>query len=268
MIYLVGGNGFVGSAFARLFAARGLEFRIIGRDDFEDYRGTSCEVLINANGNSKKYLADREPMTDFDLSVRSVAKTIEAFRCGIYALLSTGDVYADQSRPELTREDQAIDPVRQGRYGLHKMLAETLVCATQTRWLILRMGGLVGPGLKKNAIYDMLAGTPVWLSAESELQFLSTDRAAQLVWRLVERGVAGEIVNLGAMGLVRLADLHRRIGSTSPFRCGAPTVRYELSLEKLAMLAGEPLPESRLQVESFLTGRPAEPDDRSKSFKY
>ena len=42
-------------------------------------------------------------------------------------------------------------------------------------WLILRLGGFVGLGLKKNPIYDILQGGPLWLAPESELQFLQVE---------------------------------------------------------------------------------------------
>lgn len=251
MIYILGGNGFVGSAYARLFEARKLAYRVITRANYEELRGTRCDVFINANGNSKKFLAAREPLNEFDQSVRSVAESFEAFDCGAYVFLSTGDVYPEQHSAAVTREEQTIDPAHQSRYGLHKRLAEMLVQGVQKRWLVVRMGGFVGPGLKKNAIYDMLTGAPVWLSPASELQFISTDRAASLVWRLVEKDVAGEIVNLGATGLVNLGALHARLGSSSEFKADAPTVRYELSLDKLAALTGETLPQSVAEVEAF-----------------
>lgn len=252
MIYLIGGNGFVGSAYARLFDKMGLHHRVITRENYDDYRGTTCDVLINANGNSKKFLAAREPLNEFDQSVRSVAESLEAFKCNTYVMLSTGDVYPEQHAPEVTVEDQPIDPARQSRYGLHKRLAEMLVQGTQARWLVIRMGGFVGPGLRKNAIHDMLTGAPVWLSPASELQFISTDRAAGLVWRLVEKGVSGEVVNLGSSGLVNLGALHARLGSSSEFKPDAPTVRYELSLARLAALTGEALPDSMTEVNAFV----------------
>jgi nucleoside-diphosphate-sugar epimerase len=255
VIYIVGGNGFVGSAYARLMAARGLPHQVVTRENYDSLRGTSCDVLINANGNSKKFLATREPLNEFDQSVRSVARSLEDFRCGIYVFLSTGDVYPDQSSPAVTREDQPIDPARQSRYGLHKCLAEQLVRSTQPNWLILRMGGFVGPGLRKNAIYDMLTGGPVWLSPQSELQFISTDRAAHLVWNLIARDVRNEIVNLGARGTVNLGALHKKIGSASQFMPDAPTVRFELSLEKLAGLADGIMPSSEAEMETFLAAQ-------------
>ena len=252
MITIVGGSGFVGSACVRLFETRGIAHRVVTRENYDSLKGTSCDVLINANGNSRKFLAAREPLAEFDQSVRSVVRTLEDFHCKTYVFLSTGDVYPDQSNPAVTGEDQRIDPGRQSRYGLHKYLAEQLVRGTQEQWLVMRMGGFVGPGLKKNAIHDMLTGAPVWLAPQSELQFISTDRAAELVWGLLAAGVRNEIINLGATGTVNLGDLHRQIASASQFQPDAPTVRFELSLEKLARLSGAALPRSQDEVEAFI----------------
>ena len=252
MIFLVGGNGFVGSAYARLFARRGLEHVVLTRENAGAYRGKSCDILINANGNSKKYLADREPLTDFEASVASVAKSLDWFHADRYVLLSSGDVYPDTASPEMTHEDQRLVPARQSRYGLHKSLAETLVCGVHPRHLILRMGGFVGPGLRKNAIYDMLTGQPLWLDPGSKLQFIQTDTAAEIVYELILRGVENQIVNLGANGTVLLSDVYTRIRSGSPLSEGARRVVYELDLSRLESLYGRPLPTSREEIWRFL----------------
>lgn len=252
MIYVVGGRGFVGSAFVRLCERLAFEHRVITRQNYEDYRDTACDILINADGNSKKYLSDNEPMADFDMSVRSVADTLVAFRAETYVLFSTGDVYPDQSTPEVTREDQSIDVNNLSRYGLHNFLAECLVQGIHPNWLIIRAGGLVGPGLKKNAIFDMLTDGPVWLTPNSELQFLSTDAAATIVWGLLEKTVRNEVVNLGGLGQVRLQDVHDLIGSRSSFKKDARQINYELNLEKLQSLVDVPISESIAEVEAFI----------------
>lgn len=252
MIFLVGGNGFVGSAYARLFQRLGLEYRIIGRDDYAALDGASCDVLINANGNSKKFLADNDPVADFDASVRSVLHCLTRFRYRYYVQLSTGDVYPDQSGPGLTAEDSSISPSALSRYGLHKYLAEQLVQKYASQWLIVRMGGFVGPGLKKNAIFDMLHGAPVWLTADSELQFIHTDSAAQLVWGMIQDNVAGQVVNLGARGVVQLGRLHQLMGSASAFRTDARKVRFELNLDRLQSLSRQELPSSEQEVLRFI----------------
>ena len=258
MIYIIGGRGYVGSGFARYCRSRGLPHEVITRDNYDQFAGTSCDVLVNANGNSRKYLADRDPVAEFDASVRSVAVSLSAFAVKTYVLISTGDVYSDTSSPATTDEDRELDLGRMSRYGLHKSLAERLVMGAHRDWLVVRAGGFVGPGIKKNAVFDILTNAKIWLSPESELQFIHTDRAAEIVMGIVERrGTGRQIVNLGGRGTLRLGELHAAIGSTGQFDPGAPTVRFELSLAKLERLSPNAIPDSRDEVNRFAAGWPA-----------
>lgn len=250
-VFLIGGEGFVGSAYARLLARTGIEHAIITRANYDHLVGQHCDVLINANGNSKKFMADRDPKWEFAASVSSVVASLHDFKADRYVFLSSGDVYPSQENPAVTAEDQVIDRRSVSRYGLHKLTAEDMVRAVHPRPLVMRMGGFVGPGLKKNAIYDMIHGPTLWLHPDSELQFISTDRAAEIVWGLVQRGAVDETINLGARGVVRIGDVHRRLGSKVPFHDGARRVRFELDLTKLAALAGD-LPESGPEVDGYL----------------
>lgn len=251
MIFIIGGEGYVGSAYPRLFKRLGLDHEVITRANYADFVGRSCDVLINANGNSKKFMADRDPKWEFDASVRTVLHSLEDIRSDCYIHLSTGDVYPETHAPEVSLESQDIDSRRQSRYGLHKHMAEHLVRSLHPRWIVMRMGGFVGPGMLKNAVFDMLNAQPVWLTPDSKLQFIGTDTAARLVWRLHQNGVSQEVVNLGARGVVRIGDLHARLRSTSPFAEQARQVRFEISTDKLARLTEENLPSSADEVEAF-----------------
>ncbi len=251
MIFIIGGEGYVGSAYPRLFTRLGLDHQVITRANYADFVGRSCDVLVNANGNSKKFMADRDPKWEFDASVRSVVQALEDIKSNCYIQLSTGDVYPETHSPEVSLESQTIDSRRQSRYGLHKHTAEHLVRSLHPRAIVMRMGGFVGPGMLKNAIFDMLHGQPVWLTPDSELQFIGTDTAARLVWKLYENGVGQETVNLGARGVVRIGDLHDRLKTASPFAEQARQVRFEISTDKLARLTGEDLPSSADEVEAF-----------------
>lgn len=257
MIYIIGGRGFVGSGFARYCQARDLPYRIITRENWDEFAGTGCDLLVNANGNSRKYLAERDPVGEFDQSVRSVALSLAAFRAGAYVLISTGDVYPDPSGPATSHETSDIDVGRLSRYGLHKYLAERLVIGAHPDWLVVRAGGFVGPGIKKNAVFDILTGGKVWLSPDSALQFIHTDHAAEIVVGMALAGVRRQIVNLGGSGTVRLGDLHVRVSSDAVFAPEAPTVHYELSLEKLQALSPAAIPRSTDEVARFAAAWPA-----------
>ncbi len=166
MIFILGGEGFVGSAYARLLTSLSVEHTLLTRANYAAYVGASCDLLINANGNSKKILANRDPKSEFEMSVSSVVASLSDFKARKYVYLSTGDVYPRQHSPEVTHEDQALDIRAMSRYGLHKYLAEQYVTATHPDWLIFRMGGFVGPGIKKNAIFDILNGPQIWLAPQ------------------------------------------------------------------------------------------------------
>ena len=162
-VFLIGGEGFVGSAYARLLARTGIEHAIITRANYDHLVGQHCDVLINANGNSRKPLAVSDPLADFDASVRSVRASLVDFQFERYVHLSSCDVYPDCSSPETTQESVPPEIGRQSPYGFHKYLAEQCVQHAAANWQVFRLGGFVGPGLKKNAIFDILHGGPLWL---------------------------------------------------------------------------------------------------------
>ena len=64
-IVLLGGNGFVGSAYTRLLRQTDVQLIVAGRDNYTDYIGASCDVLINANGNSKEIPRHGKPKRGF-----------------------------------------------------------------------------------------------------------------------------------------------------------------------------------------------------------
>jgi dTDP-4-dehydrorhamnose reductase len=208
-VCLLGSTGFVGSAFARLFKSQGIEFAAVNIRNYQQYAGTQCDILINANGSSKKYLADEDPKLDFTLNVRSVVDSLHDFKYRLYVYLSSIDVYNNVSDPAQNHEEIVIQPEELSNYGFHKYLAELAVRKYATSppapltspfdkgrlrgilnnksspsWLIFRLGGMVGKGLKKNSIFDLLHGRPLRVHPDSAYQYLNTDDVARIVWQI------------------------------------------------------------------------------------
>lgn len=257
MVFLIGGRGLVGSAFARVLEASKQPFVIVDRANYAEHQGQHCSLLINANGNSRKPLATKDPMADFDASVRSVRSSLVDFHFERYLHLSSCDVYADCSSPAATSEDQLLDPAGQSPYGFHKHLAEQCVRHAAKDWLIFRLGGFVGPGLKKNAIYDILHGGPLWLDAASELQFLHTDDAARLALEIAGLGVTREVINLCGKGVVSLKEVMERTEIYVGVNPGSPRVRYDVNIEKASRWVK--IPETRETVLNFVTSEARRP---------
>lgn len=248
---ILGGRGFVGSAVAEEAKRRGFKTVIVGRDEYDAAAGTSCDLLVNANGNSRKYLAAQDPKLEFDLSVRSVERSLHDFRADLYVHLSTIDVYADASGPATTDENAPIDPARLSPYGFHKWIAERLVEHDAARWLILRMGGFVGPRLWKNSIHDLLSGVPLRVHPDSEYQYLDTRELARIVFDLVAKGVEGTRLNACGADTVPLREVASWIPGRdlSSLPADLPRERYEASVERLCAL--RPVPPTRDTVRAF-----------------
>lgn len=250
MVFVLGGNGFVGSAFVRLFESQNVPYEIISRENYQSLAGKSCDLLINANGNSKKFLGNKDPKWEFEASVTSVRNSLVDFQFKKYVFLSTSDIYPDCSHSELTAEDSRPEPSSQSTYGFHKYLAEQCVQHAADDWLIVRMGGFVGPGLKKNAVYDILNDQPLWVHPKSDFQLIHTDDSARLIMSLVDQQISREIFNLTARGTVSVQQIMALAGKNIEPKNDCQPVRYEISTEKVERYLE--LPDSASCVKKFL----------------
>ncbi len=250
-IFVLGGKGFVGSAFVRV-ASKRHRVAVITRQNYEHHRGRSCDLLINANGNSKKFLADQDPAAEFDASVASVLRSLVDFPARRYVYLSTIDVYPCVDDPRRNRETAAIDPAWQSRYGLHKHLAEQVVRRYAASWLICRLGGMVGAGMWKNSIFDILHDRPLRVSAASEYQFMHTDEVAKIVLSLVRLQPENDVFNVCGAGCVSLAEVAALAGKPPPqYAVELPRVEcYEVNVSKLQAIV--PVPETVATIRAFV----------------
>ncbi|WP_413173121.1 NAD-dependent epimerase/dehydratase family protein [Anabaena azotica] len=250
-VFILGGQGFVGSAYARWAVANQIDYTVITRDNYAEYVGSSCDLFINANGNSRKYLAKESPLEEFDASVRSVKKSLIDFHSNCYIHLSSCDVYPDCSQPSTTKEDNIINISQQSPYGFHKYLAEQCVIHSHSNWIIFRMGGFVGNGMKKNPIFDILQGQRLWVHPQSQLQYINTDAAASIVLELALSGkYKNEIFNICGEGLIELMEVINLVGSQVKVEPNSPKVNYEISLEKIQQVVK--LPQTRETVLKFV----------------
>jgi nucleoside-diphosphate-sugar epimerase len=208
-VAVIGAEGFVGSAFAEHLATHpGVSLRKITRQNYAAESGQPSDVVVDCSANSRKYLAEERPVEDFDLSVTQRLRTLHAFPARQHLHVSSVDVYGHLESEQTTREDSPMDAESASHYGFHKLLAESLVRHYAARWLIVRLAGMVGPGLRKNPVYDVLEGSPQRIHPDSLYQFLDTRDVAKLCWSLVENGSEG-IFNVCGEGVVSPREIAR-----------------------------------------------------------
>ena len=232
---IIGANGFVGSGIRRDFRNNGIDSDVIERDNYREFLGASFDILINANGNSKKYLATEAPQEDFQQSVLSVQQSLTDFRYGLYIHCSSVDVYPDHANPDANGEEAPILANKISVYGFHKYLAEQLVRRYADRWLVLRFGGFVGEGLKKNSVYDILHDLPLRVHEDSAYQYLTTDTAGAVIRRLIDRRVEGKILNVCGEGCMTLSEIIAAVPDYQLRYAVAvpPCERYDVSISAL-----------------------------------
>jgi nucleoside-diphosphate-sugar epimerase len=240
---IIGAKGFIGSAITAEAVARGYAVTAVDLDNYDTARGAAFDLLINAAGNSRKFIDDQDPIKGYELSVASVMSALQDFRFSYYVQLSSGAVYPDEGSPRNNTEDTVLTPERMSRYGFHKWLAEQLVRHYAPRHLIVRMGGFVGPGLRKNAVFDLLSGGNLFVHPDSEFQYMDTRTLAKSVFELYEKASdSPRLLNLSAQGTVSVRLIAEWAGVDLP---------PELNVETAASLIA--LPQSLHTVRDFIS---------------
>jgi len=250
VIFILGSKGFVGSAFREACRERGIPHRGIDIDNYEDCRGLRCNALINADGNSKKYLAEEDPATDFKLSVTSVMRSFSDFPCGKYIYISSVAVYGDHANPDNNHEDTPIDIHSQSNYGFHKYLAEQLVMKYCDDWLILRLGGMVGERMGKGPVFDILNNIPLRMNSMSRFQFINTLEVARLVLKRLDENCSGEIFNICGRETISLREIQELAGRIEDNKL--PAEAWDINTKKAEGRFG--LPTTEETIREFIAG--------------
>lgn len=249
---VIGAQGFIGSAIAAEATARGFTVTPVDLDNYAACRGAAADLLINAAGNSRKYIDDQDPVRGYDLSVTSVMNVLHDFHFTRFVQLSSGAVYPNEGDPHRNAEDTPLTPAGMSRYGFHKWLAEQLVLHYAPHHLILRLGGFVGPRLVKNAVCDLLSGNPLHVHPDSEFQFMDTRDLARAVFELCERSpVPASPLNLSSRGTASVRQIAEWAGvNLPPDAFQRPLVRAELNVGQAARLL--PLPDTSQTLRTFI----------------
>jgi hypothetical protein len=145
---LIGFSGFVGSTLLKQTKFDGL-YRSTNIGDIENQ---SFDTVICAGAPAQKWIANREPEVDRK-KIEDLIHHLKTIQCNTFVLISTVDVFKS---PVAVDESTVIDEEGLHPYGLHRRLLEKFVESHFTNCLIVRLPGLVGPGLRKNVIFDFL----------------------------------------------------------------------------------------------------------------
>jgi dTDP-4-dehydrorhamnose reductase len=145
---LIGFSGFVGSVLLKQTSFESL-YRSTNICDVE---GQSFDTVVCAGAPAQKWIANQEPEAD-RRKIHDLIAHLRTIQCKTFILISTVDVFSDSMGVD---ERTPVDESGLHAYGLHRRELEKFVECHFPNHLIVRLPGLVGPGLRKNVIFDFL----------------------------------------------------------------------------------------------------------------
>lgn len=226
---LIGHTGFVGSTLLRQRA-----FNAMYRStDIADIRGRSFDTVVCAGAPAQKWIANRDPAAD-RRKIEGLMGHLDEMTCRTFVLISTVDVFKS---PINVDESTDVDEDGLHAYGLNRRQLEKHVAGRFEQHLIVRLPGLVGPGLRKNVIYDFLNENQVGaIDSRGVFQFYPMVNLWYDLQTAIEAGV--NLLHLTAEP-VSVADLSLK-GFGRPFQneVQAKAARYDMRSRHADLFGG------------------------------
>ena len=229
-VFILGGRGFIGSELATYFKDFNFDVFSITRYNYKKFVNKKCSLFVNANGNSRKYFASKYPTDDFNLNINGTMNSIFDFKYDKYILLSSIDVYGNFINKISTKEKTLIDKNDLSNYGFTKKISEELVQKYCNKYLILRLGGVLGKNLRKNPIFDISNNKKLFVHPRSKFSFISIFDIFNFI--LKTQNISNEIFNISGQGTIKISDIIDYFNYKKNISNKLPTYNYLINIQK------------------------------------
>lgn len=223
---LIGHTGFVGSNLMREYPFADC----FNSTNIETIAGSRYDLIVCAGAPAAKWKANQEPLVDRACLGRLMV-ALERVQTLRFVLISTVDVYG-----QANGVDETCQPTGATPYGQHRLELEQFAQARFSA-LIVRLPALFGPGLKKNAIYDLLNDNQIEkIDSRSVFQFYNLRR----LWGDIQiaAGARLPLVHL-ATEPVSMAEVARSaLGRTWGNHLPAAPPNYDLRTQYASLFGG------------------------------
>ncbi len=216
---LVGHTGFVGS---NLLRQRSFE-HCVNRANLASLEGAQLQRLVLSALPAEKWRINLAPDADL-ANMRQLQRVLSTVRAAQVVLISTVDVFGAAINVD---EGSPIVPSTATPYGQHRYEFERWVAQRFEHCTVLRLPGLFGTGLKKNALYDLLHQHEIErLHPEAQLQWYPIARLADDI----DQALAGSLRLVHAavepVVLREIAQRHFPLQALRP--CATSPARYDM----------------------------------------
>jgi nucleoside-diphosphate-sugar epimerase len=216
---LIGYSGFIGGNLARQHRFDAL-FR---STDIDQIRGQAYDLMVVSGVTAVKWWANKNADEDrarID-NLLGHLKTVSAARV---VVISTVDVY-----PDTRGVDEGFDchAAANHAYGVNRLCFEDEMKKLYPGAMIVRVGGVFGPGLKKNMLYDLLHDKGLeTINPESTFQFYNVGGIWADIERMEEQGL--KLVNFVTEPIQMKSILDGLFPGKSVGSQPAPTAFYDI----------------------------------------
>ncbi len=145
---LIGHTGFVGSNLKQQYDFTDL----YNSKNFQEMKNQEYDLIVCAGVSAVKWMANKEPEKDLN-KIKVLEDVLATVNTKQFILISTIDVYPITQGKD---EDFDCSSMKNHAYGTHRLAFEKFCDDKFDNCNIARLPGLVGEGLKKNVIYDLL----------------------------------------------------------------------------------------------------------------
>ncbi len=227
---LVGYTGFVGGNLLNQMDFDGK----FNSSNSSEMAGQSFSTVYFSAAPAEKWKANLDPEAD----ARTIDKLIgllESFSAERLVLISTVDVY---KVPVAAYEDTVQGTDSLHAYGLNRLRLEDAAQGIFNNSTIMRLPALFGPGLKKNAIFDLLNHNQVErINPNGEFQFYNMENLVRDVHKTVENEIP--LLNLVTEPL-RMGDLAQELfGVDIESNPSENAAKYDLRSRYAAVWGGD-----------------------------
>jgi nucleoside-diphosphate-sugar epimerase len=226
---LIGHTGFVGGN----LAAQHRFDAWYNSKNVEAVRGRRFDTLVVSGMPAAMWVANANPDADRACLDRLWGCVSEC-RPATVVVVSTVAVYPV---PTGVDEDSPIDETAQTPYGRHRLELERRAAAHFPRVLSVRLPALYGPGLKKNALYDLLHNNQVEkVHADAAYQFYPLGRLWRDIRTALDAGLS--VVNLATEPVTMREVGRAAFGRAFDNDPGTAPARYDVRTRHAGVFGG------------------------------